>query len=496
MINSIISILKNLNNKLTKKSLKNYDYKVTKKVFNNLQSTDNITNDIYYLKCGNELLKCGSFYYNDTCNFLFYNEFGRKMIFEFLHPNLVQTSVHLYINGSMKSYYELKNNAETSSFLNINELKNMILLIETLTGIYICYKNKVRFIPGVQFIRINFNNPNKIVCREFIDNGNWHWQQEFSIFNNEIEFIKKTKDFSNYLPINSNKKRKQKNKMELFFSNQNYKAEVIAEKYFNDKKILKRISNEFNDDNTINYKVTLNLDDKYELGFANYLYSKCKGLSIYGIEVEVILDIITKSYSSQKYYAASAEEREYLKNECNRIKEKVKIEKNISENDVAQYLYDKYLYNVQNNYRFICQLLENNNIDYKTYRSFWNSTYSKIYHELVKSNTIKVKWKSEYKLYSMVKEEFKDAKFQYRCSWLGNQSLDIYISSKLIAIEYQGKQHYETVKLFGGEQGFEKRKKLDEKKRKLCKEHDIVLIEWKYYEPITQKNLLEKINKI
>lgn len=284
--------------------------------------------------------------------------------------------------------------------------------------------------------------------------------------------------------------------MELFFSNQNYKAEVIAEKYFNDKKILKRISNEFNDDNTINYKVTLNLDDKYELGFANYLYSKCKGLSIYGIEVEVILDIITKSYSSQKYYAASAEEREYLKNECNRIKEKVKIEKNISENDVAQYLYDKYLYNVQNNYRFICQLLENNNIDYKTYRSFWNSTYSKIYHELVKSNTIKVKWKSEYKLYSMVKEEFKDAKFQYRCSWLGNQSLDIYIPSKLIAIEYQGKQHYETVKLFGGEQGFEKRKKLDEKKRKLCKEHDIVLIEWKYYEPITQKNLLEKINKI
>ena len=136
-----------------------------------------------------------------------------------------------------------------------------------------------------------------------------------------------------------------------------------------------------------------------------------------------------------------------------------------------------------------------NNVDYKSYGFFWESVYTEIYHKLIQNKVIKVKWKSEYNLYNLVKKEFNDAKFQYRCSWLGNQSLDIYIPSKLIAIEYQGKQHYEPVKLFGGEDSLKKRKELDERKKKLCENHGISLIEWKYYEPITRVNLLKKLKK-
>lgn len=50
------------------------------------------------------------------------------------------------------------------------------------------------------------------------------------------------------------------------------------------------------------------------------------------------------------------------------------------------------------------------------------------------------------------------------------------------AIEYQGQQHYEPVKYFGGKDSFVKQQKYDEEKRKYCKENNIQLIEIPYWD--------------
>lgn len=106
------------------------------------------------------------------------------------------------------------------------------------------------------------------------------------------------------------------------------------------------------------------------------------------------------------------------------------------------------------------------------------------------------KWKSEVELFSIVCKEFKDAIYQYHCDWLGLQSLDIYIPSLKLAIEYQGEQHYRPIELFGGEKGFYNTIKRDLKKKQLCKKNNIKLIYWKYDEVISKNKLLQKLKSI
>ena len=68
-------------------------------------------------------------------------------------------------------------------------------------------------------------------------------------------------------------------------------------------------------------------------------------------------------------------------------------------------------------------------------------------------------------------------KFEYqkRFSWLGKQSLDFYLPDYNIAIECQGKQHFQPIKFFGGEKAFEKQVERDKKKKKLCEENNLKL---------------------
>lgn len=60
--------------------------------------------------------------------------------------------------------------------------------------------------------------------------------------------------------------------------------------------------------------------------------------------------------------------------------------------------------------------------------------------------------------------------------WLGRKSLDFYLPDYNVAIECQGKQHFESVVFFGGEKGLILTIKRDELKNKLCKEHNIPII--------------------
>jgi predicted Zn-ribbon and HTH transcriptional regulator len=70
---------------------------------------------------------------------------------------------------------------------------------------------------------------------------------------------------------------------------------------------------------------------------------------------------------------------------------------------------------------------------------------------------------------------------------------DFYLPEYNVLIEYQGKQHYESVNYFGGDYTFKKQQKHDEMKRKYAKEHGYHLLEISYkYD--TLKSIERKIN--
>ncbi len=122
--------------------------------------------------------------------------------------------------------------------------------------------------------------------------------------------------------------------------------------------------------------------------------------------------------------------------------------------------------------------------------------YQELKSYLVKNDIYSTRWKSEIDLFKLIYSYNSNAIYQYHDDWLGLQSLDIYIPNEKIAFEYQGQQHYEAIDFWGGEEGFKYRQKLDEQKRKLCKENNVKLIEWRYDEPISKIVLDKKLKMI
>ncbi len=81
-----------------------------------------------------------------------------------------------------------------------------------------------------------------------------------------------------------------------------------------------------------------------------------------------------------------------------------------------------------------------------------------------------------------------------KTEWLGQQHLDIYFPELNIAIEYQGTQHQKPVDFFGGQEGFEKGKERDLRKKNLCIENGCTLF-YVYPEDDTDM-FIEKLKKI
>ena len=106
----------------------------------------------------------------------------------------------------------------------------------------------------------------------------------------------------------------------------------------------------------------------------------------------------------------------------------------------------------------------------------------------------KYKWINEELVLKLTKKLYKDYTiiYQYKPFFLhssfgGQMSYDIFIQELNVAIEYQGKQHFEPVYFFGGEDSFEKVKIRDEEKRKLSAEHGIKLVYINFDEVITSE---------
>ncbi len=72
-----------------------------------------------------------------------------------------------------------------------------------------------------------------------------------------------------------------------------------------------------------------------------------------------------------------------------------------------------------------------------------------------------------------------------RLPWLGRQRLDAWVPSILLAVEYQGEQHYLPLPHWGGDAGLAARQELDERKRDACVRAGVRLVEWRYDEPVS-----------
>lgn len=87
-------------------------------------------------------------------------------------------------------------------------------------------------------------------------------------------------------------------------------------------------------------------------------------------------------------------------------------------------------------------------------------------------------WISETQLFNQIQTHFKGYKVIHHASpkFLGRQHYDIFLPSQRIAIEYQGKQHYEPVEFFGGREAFDKNVERDKRKAELSKLNGVELI--------------------
>lgn len=66
---------------------------------------------------------------------------------------------------------------------------------------------------------------------------------------------------------------------------------------------------------------------------------------------------------------------------------------------------------------------------------------------------------------------------------------DFYLPDFNLLIEFQGRQHYESVKVFGGEKQFANQQEIDKRKKQIAHEAGIELLEISYLE----KSLIEEI---
>lgn len=288
--------------------------------------------------------------------------------------------------------------------------------------------------------------------------------------------------------------------IELFFHYINCKRFYIAE-YFARKNgdYFSLIPKQFEDDDTCNYVVKFQKNRYEDIAFMNYcVQSEIGGYSIYGFPIHELQNGCIRAKNENSLYIElgliwesieyELQIRDVLKHICQmmNIKEDLSCVPRLQYSDRTPAQSTAVLEYLRDNYKSL------DREDYQAYKEKYNA----IYDELVQSGIVQVKWKSEYELYKTVKRKYPDAIYQHRDRWLGMQSLDIYIPSLKIGIEYQGEQHYRPISLFGGEEQFEYRKTLDETKKRLCRENGVRLIEWRYDENINTVLLGKKIKEV
>ena len=88
-----------------------------------------------------------------------------------------------------------------------------------------------------------------------------------------------------------------------------------------------------------------------------------------------------------------------------------------------------------------------------------------------------------------------EVKTHYRPKWLEGLELDIYIDAIKLGIEYQGQQHYNPIKHWGGEKQLKKQKEHDSRKARICREKGVTLLTVDFDEPLTEIHIRERLKE-
>jgi hypothetical protein len=102
---------------------------------------------------------------------------------------------------------------------------------------------------------------------------------------------------------------------------------------------------------------------------------------------------------------------------------------------------------------------------------------------------------SETILINIISNIYKSSKIikHYRPSWLEGLELDVFLPEENIGFEYQGQQHFYPIKAWGGESALQALRKRDQRKRIICKNLGVKLIEIDFTEPLEAGYILKKI---
>jgi len=127
----------------------------------------------------------------------------------------------------------------------------------------------------------------------------------------------------------------------------------------------------------------------------------------------------------------------------------------------------------------------------------WMDTWDSIYHGHYCPKCKKSKGESQ--VMSFLDSNKIEYKYEYFLKYCQNKRclyFDFYLENKKIAIEYNGKQHYEVVDFFNKNNGFNKQQLHDQIKRNYCKKNNIKLIEIPYWDFDNIELILTKDLKI
>lgn len=107
------------------------------------------------------------------------------------------------------------------------------------------------------------------------------------------------------------------------------------------------------------------------------------------------------------------------------------------------------------------------------------------------------RWVREDELYALVTRLFPENTVQREASppWLGQQRLDIYLPELALAIEHQGEQHYQPIEAFGGAESFAATRERDDRKRALCRENGVTVVDVRYDAPLTLPSLRSRLRR-
>lgn len=439
-------------------------------------------------------LDCTGVHYQYVSNFLVYsNIFGE---FNFNSISISEKSpILIYKNKNSLSFKSVK----FGNIYNIDEFDDFVFMFEQM---FVVDRFKRKYKIAV------INNGETIFLKDNIDyydignNFCFICEQEKT---NEIIFyslINKTENKINYLrnihQINKLseieltkyiKLESQDNKIKLIFTMGDSIGANILYRFGKENGNMNILHNIIPYDATLCYYFEFEKTDLSKIKFVFNMIGKYQELQfkILGVRMQELLDyIFDKKVKNQVL--------------CENVYEELTILLNIHNKTSLIYELKKYygdfsLLSHDEQYSVLIgeKIIDNMYIPKFGEKYFPNSIINSKSISILRNSIIGEKWKSEFCLFLLVRSYYGDAVFHYTDKWLGLQHLDIFIPSIYIAIEYQGKQHYENIDYFGMD--LKTRQYLDGIKKEKCLNKKIKLIEWSYETKVIEINFLIEIRK-